>query len=151
MKSIGRNSGINRVFERKYQDKPPFYCLKCTPPKRQMHMGHVKELLIGDAVARYKECRASKFCTQWDMIHSECLQKMLLSKGTIHMISLRNMNSITQQIKRMGFSYDWRRMIKSHDPKYTSGINIFSRNFLKMASRSIRPVNWWNVVNCISK
>ena len=36
--------------------------------------------------------------------------------GHPHDITERNMASITEQIKRMGFSYDWRRTLKSHDP-----------------------------------
>ena len=41
------------------------------------------------------------------------------------------MASITEQIKRMGFSYDWRRTLKSHDPRYYKWNQWFFTKFME--------------------
>ena len=38
-------------------------------------------------------------------------------------ITEKNIQSITSQIKQMGFSYDWRNTIKSHDPNYYKSVS----------------------------
>ncbi len=64
--------------------------------------------------------------------------------GHPHDITERNMASITAQIKRMGFSYDWRRTLKSHDPRYYKWNQWFFTKFLEkgLARREHAPVNW---------
>ena len=54
------------------------------------------------------------------------------------------MASITAQIKRMGFSYDWRRTLKSHDPRYYKWNQWFFTKFMEqgLATREHAPVNW---------
>ena len=64
--------------------------------------------------------------------------------GHPHDITERNMASITEQIKRMGFSYDWRRLVKSHDPQYYRWNQWFFLKFLEkgLAYQEFAPVNW---------
>ena len=64
--------------------------------------------------------------------------------GHPHDITERNMASITKQIKRMGFSYDWDRMVKSHDPNYYKWNQWFFTKFYEngLAFQEFAPVNW---------
>jgi leucyl-tRNA synthetase len=59
-------------------------------------------------------------------------------------ITERNMASITQQIKRMGFSYDWKRQLKSHDPRYYKWNQYYFTKFYEqgLAYQEYAPVNW---------
>ena len=61
-------------------------------------------------------------------------------------ITERNISSITKQIKRMGFSYDWNRQVKSHDENYYKWNQLFFLKFLEkgLAYRDFAPVNWCN-------
>ena len=140
----------SRVFETEISgDKPPFYCLEMYPyPSGKMHMGHVRNYSIGDAVARYK--RMSGFDVLYpigyDSFGMPAENAAIKEGGHPHDITEKNMNSITQQIKRMGFSYDWRRMIKSHDPKYYKWNQYFFTKFFEngLAVQKFAPVNWCN-------
>ncbi|MEC8736480.1 MAG: class I tRNA ligase family protein, partial [Candidatus Thermoplasmatota archaeon] len=136
------------VFETEISgDKTPFYCLEMYPyPSGKMHMGHVRNYSIGDAVARYK--RMSGFDVLYPMGYDSfgmpAENAAIKEGGHPHDITEKNMNSITQQIKRMGFSYDWRRIIKSHDPKYYKWNQYFFTKFFEngLAVQKFAPVNW---------
>ena len=83
--------------------------------------------------------------TPWVSIPSNaCRKRRHVRGGHPHDITERNMASITEQIKRMGFSYDWRRTLKSHDPRYYKWNRCFSQNSWKngLATREFAPVNW---------
>ena len=54
----------------------------------------------------------------WDSFGMPAENAAIKENAHPHDITERNMASITEQIKRMGFSYDWRRQVKSHDPRY---------------------------------
>lgn len=138
----------SKVFETEIsEDKPPFYCLEMYPyPSGKMHMGHVRNYSIGDAVARYK--RMSGFDVLYPMGYDSfgmpAENAAIKEGGHPHDITEKNMHSITNQIKRMGFSYDWRRMVKSHDPKYYRWNQYFFTKFFEngLAVQKFAPVNW---------
>ena len=103
------------------ESKPKFYCLEMYPyPSGRMHMGHVRNYSIGDAVARYKRAMGFNvlYPMGFDSFGMPAENAAIAEGGHPRDITERNMASITEQIKRMGFSYDWNRMLKSHDPEY---------------------------------
>ena len=103
------------------EDRPKFYCLEMYPyPSGKMHMGHVRNYSIGDAVARYKRMMGFDvlYPIGFDSFGMPAENAAMDEGGHPYDITERNMASITQQIKRMGFSYDWKRQLKSHDPRY---------------------------------
>ncbi len=131
----------------KNASKPKFYCLEMYPyPSGKMHMGHVRNYSIGDAVARYKRMKGFNvlYPMGFDSFGMPAENAAIAEGGHPHDITERNMASITEQIKRMGFSYDWNRMIKSHDPKYYKWNQLFFTRFFKsgLAYREYAPVNW---------
>jgi len=130
-------------------NKPKFYCLEMYPyPSGNMHMGHVRNYSIGDAVARYK--RAQGFNVIYPMGFDSFgmpAENAAIAEGKHpREITERNMASITKQIKRMGFSYDWNRQLKSHDENYYKWNQLFFLKFLEkgLAYRDFAPVNWCN-------
>lgn len=144
-----------RLFEAELsEDKPAFYCLEMYPyPSGKMHMGHVRNYSIGDAVARYKRMMGFDvlYPMGFDSFGMPAENAAMSEGGHPHDITERNMASITEQIKRMGFSYDWRRTLMSHDPKYYKWNQVFFTRFLKkgLARREFAPVNWCEPCNTV--
>ena len=103
-----------KVFVAKVNEsKPSFYCLEMYPyPSGKMHMGHVRNYSIGDAVARYKRMMGYEvlYPMGFDSFGMPAENAAIKKGGHPHDITEKNMASITKQIKRMGFSYDWNRM-----------------------------------------
>ena len=131
------------------EGSPKFYCLEMYPyPSGKMHMGHVRNYSIGDAVARYKRLMGYDvlYPMGFDSFGMPAENAAIAEGGHPHDITERNMASITEQIKRMGFSYDWRRMVKSHDPQYYRWNQWFFLKFLErdLAYQEFAPVNWCN-------
>ena len=127
--------------------KPKFYCLEMYPyPSGKMHMGHVRNYSIGDAVARYKRMKGFNvlYPMGFDSFGMPAENAAIAEGGHPHDITEKNMASITEQIKRMGFSYDWERLVKSHDPNYYKWNQLFFTRFFKsgLAYREYAPVNW---------
>ena len=110
----------SKLFEIDFKEgNPTFYCLEMYPyPSGKMHMGHVRNYSIGDAVARYKRLMGFDvlYPMGFDSFGMPADNAAIAEGGHPHAITERNMASITKHIQRMGFSYDWRRMVKSHDP-----------------------------------
>ena len=130
-----------------HEDRPSFYCLEMYPyPSGKMHMGHVRNYSIGDAVARFKRLMGYDvlYPMGFDSFGMPAENAAISEGGHPHDITERNMASITEQIKRMGFSYDWRRTLKSHDPKYYKWNQWFFTKFMEkgLATREHAPVNW---------
>ena len=129
------------------EDRPKFYCLEMYPyPSGKMHMGHVRNYSIGDAVARYKRMMGFDvlYPIGFDSFGMPAENAAMDEGGHPYDITERNMASITQQIKRMGFSYDWKRQLKSHDPRYYKWNQYYFTKFYEqgLAYQEYAPVNW---------
>ena len=116
-------------------------------------MGHVRNYSIGDAVARYKRMMGFEvlYPMGFDSFGMPAENAAIKEGGHPHDITEKNMASITKQIKRMGFSYDWNRMVKSHDPNYYKWNQWFFTKFYEngLAFQEFAPVNWCNLCNTV--
>lgn len=145
----------NEIFHSNITDNNAvFYCLEMYPyPSGKMHMGHVRNYAIGDAVARFKRIMGFNvlYPIGFDSFGMPAENAAIAEGGHPHDITERNMTSITKQIKRMGFSYDWRRLVKSHDPQYYRWNQWFFLKFLEkgLAYQQHAPVNWCNSCNTV--
>ena len=144
-----------KVFVSKInKKKPSFYCLEMYPyPSGKMHMGHVRNYSIGDAVARYKRMMGFDvlYPMGFDSFGLPAENAAIKEGGHPHDITEKNMASITTQIKQMGFSYDWNRMVKSHDPNYYKWNQWFFLKFYEsgLAFQEFAPVNWCDPCNTV--
>jgi len=124
-----------------------FYCLEMLPyPSGRLHMGHVRNYAIGDAVARFNRMRGFQVLHPmgWDSFGLPAENAAI--KHGIHPARWTNENiaAMAAQLRRLGLSYDWEREIAAHRPEYYRWNQWF---FLKMlerdlAYRSRRWVNW---------
>ena len=127
--------------------RPKFYCLEMLPyPSGRIHMGHVRNYAIGDAVARFKFMRGHDVLHPmgWDSFgmpaENAAIQRGMHPKQWTE----SNISDMRLQLKRMGFAYAWSREIASHRPDYYRWnqwffIQMFRRG---LAYRSLRRVNW---------
>ncbi len=116
-------------------------------------MGHVRNYSIGDAVARYKRMMGFDvlYPMGFDSFGLPAENAAIKEGGHPHDITEKNMASITKQIKQMGFSYDWDRMVKSHDPNYYKWNQWFFLKFYEsgLAFQEFAPVNWCEPCNTV--
>ena len=116
-------------------------------------MGHVRNYSIGDAVARYKRMKGFDvlYPMGFDSFGLPAENAAIKEGGHPHDITEKNMASITKQIKQMGFSYDWNRMVKSHDPNYYKWNQWFFLKFYEsgLAFEEFAPVNWCEPCNTV--
>ena len=128
-------------------ERTPFYCLEMLPyPSGFLHMGHVRNYSIGDALSWYKRLQGFNVLHPigWDSFGQPAEQAAI--KRGIHPRDWTedNIAHMRGQLKRMGISYDWRREIAAHRPEYYKWDQWF---FLKMyerglAYRRMSQVNW---------
>ncbi|MDT4954693.1 MAG: leucyl-tRNA synthetase [Acidobacteriota bacterium] len=136
------------AFEVELSDeRPAFYCLEMLPyPSGFLHMGHVRNYSIGDALSWYKRLQGFNVLHPigWDSF-GQPAEQAAIKRGIIPRDWTEdNIAHMRGQLKRMGISYDWRREIAAHTPEYYKWDQWF---FLKMyerglAYRRMSQVNW---------
>ncbi|MGV8087101.1 MAG: leucine--tRNA ligase [Candidatus Woesearchaeota archaeon] len=118
--SIWRESKVFKSYEDKHKKK--FYCLEMFPyPSAAfLHMGHVRNYSIGDAIARFK--RMNGYNVLYPMGYDSFglpAENAAKKAGTHPRIYAENsIQTITKYFQELGLSYDWDRTIATHEPKY---------------------------------
>jgi leucyl-tRNA synthetase len=127
--------------------KPKFYCLEMLPyPSGQLHMGHVRNYAIGDALARFMWMRGYNVLHPmgWDAFGLPAENAALKNNTPPREWTLANVAAMRKQMRRMGLSYDWSTEVTTCLPDYYRWNQWF---FLKMfekglAYRKKSKVNW---------
>ncbi len=138
----------HKFFEVTHQsDKPKYYVLEMLPyPSGALHMGHVRNYSIGDAVARYRWMNGFNVLHPigWDSFGLPAENAAILHKKHPQEWTSANIAQMRAQCKRFGFSYDWTREISSCDPAYYRWNQWFFLQMLKrgLAYRKKSRVNW---------
>lgn len=127
--------------------KPKYYVLEMLPyPSGTLHIGHLRNYTIGDALARYKWMRGFNVLHPmgWDAFGLPAENAAIDNKRHPREWTKYNINEMKRQHQRMNFSYDWDREVATCDPEYYKWNQWF---FLKMyerglAYRKIALLNW---------
>jgi leucyl-tRNA synthetase len=137
-----------KAFEVTEDDpRPKFYALEMLPyPSGFLHMGHVRNYAIGDALAWYKRLQGFNVLHPigWDSFGQPAEQAAIKRGVNPRDWTEDNIVLMRGQFKRLGISYDWSREIAAHRPEYYKWDQWF---FLKMYERGLAykkksPVNW---------
>jgi len=127
--------------------KPKYYCLEMLPyPSGALHMGHVRNYAIGDALARYMWMNGYNVLHPmgWDSFGLPAENAAIANNTPPREWTLRNIANMKAQMKRLGFAYDWSREVTTCLPEYYRWNQWF---FLKLfekglAYRKKSIVNW---------
>jgi leucyl-tRNA synthetase len=127
--------------------KEKYYLLEMFPyPSGKIHMGHVRNYTIGDVVARYKRmCGMNVLHPMgWDAFGLPAENAANENNTHPGTWTYRNIDYMRSQLRRMGFSYDWKRELATCDPEYYHWEQLV---FLKMYERGLAyrkktHVNW---------
>src|SRR3990172_1045056 len=126
---------------------PKYYLLEMFPyPSGQIHMGHVRNYSIGDVIARYKRMRGYNVLHPmgWDAFGLPA-ENAAIERG-IHPAkwTSENIAYMRDQLKKMGFSYDWRREFATSDESYYRWEQLFFIEMFQrgLAYKKLSTVNW---------
>jgi len=127
--------------------KPKYYVLEMLPyPSGALHMGHVRNYAIGDALARYMWMNGYNVLHPmgWDSFGLPAENAAISANTPPREWTLRNIANMKAQMKRLGFAYDWSREVTTCFPEYYRWNQWF---FLKMYGRGLAyrkksRVNW---------
>ena len=128
-------------------DRKKFYLLEMFPyPSGRIHMGHVRNYAIGDAIARFKRMQGFNVLHPlgWDAFGMPAENAAIQNKSHPAKWTFENIRSMRTQIKRLGFSYDWDREIATCRPEYYKWNQWCFLQFLEkgLAVRKTATVNW---------
>ena len=102
--------------------KPKFYVLDMFPypSGTGLHVGHPEGYTATDIIARYKRMRGFNVLHPmgWDAFGLPAEQYAIKSGQHPAITTRENIASFKNQLKRIGFSYDWQREINTTDPRY---------------------------------
>ncbi|MDD5613894.1 MAG: leucine--tRNA ligase [Candidatus Omnitrophica bacterium] len=101
--------------------KDKYYCLVMFPyPSSELHVGHARNYVIGDVVARYKTMRGFYVLSPigWDAFGLPAENQAIKHKIHPKEWTLNNIKRITAQLKSWGIGYDWDREVTSCKPDY---------------------------------
>ena len=127
--------------------KEKFYCLEMLPyPSGRIHMGHVRNYSIGDALSHFKRMQGFNVLHPmgWDAFGMPAENAAIKNNARPDIWTFENIDAMRVQLQRMGFSYDWRRDIASCTPEYYRWNQWFFIQMWKqgLVYRKNATVNW---------
>ncbi len=131
-----------------------YYVLEMFPyPSGKLHMGHVRNYTIGDAVARYKRMRGFHVLHPmgWDSFGLPAEQAAIERGAHPKTWTYQNIAYMRTQLKRMGFSYAWSREFACSDPGYASREQKIFLDLVEkgLVYRKSSLVNWSTGLNTV--
>lgn len=135
------------------KSKEPFYVLVEFPyPSGQgLHVGHPRSYTALDVVARKRRMEGQNvlYPIGWDAFGLPTENFALKTGMHPKVVTRQNVDRFREQLKRLGFSFDWSREIDTTDPSYYKWTQwIFLQLFNKgLAYKTEMPINWCTSCN----
>jgi leucyl-tRNA synthetase len=134
-----------RVTEDPAREK--YYCLSMFPyPSGRLHMGHVRNYTIGDVISRYQRMLGKNVLQPmgWDAFGLPAENAAIQNKVPPARWTQENIDYMRNQLKQLGFGYDWERELATCTPEYYRWEQwFFTRLFKKgVVYKKTAVVNW---------
>ncbi len=127
--------------------KEKYYCLSMLPyPSGRLHMGHVRNYTIGDVISRYQRMLGKNVLQPigWDAFGLPAEGAAVKNNTAPAPWTYDNIDYMKNQLKLLGFGYDWDREIATCKPDYYRWEQwFFTKLYEKgMAYKKTAAVNW---------
>ncbi|HMK96023.1 MAG TPA: leucine--tRNA ligase [Acidimicrobiales bacterium] len=127
--------------------RPPFYVLCMYPyPSGPAHQGHVRNYTFGDLNVRWRTMQGYSVLSPYGFDSFGLPAENAAIKTGTHprIFTEARIAELTSSVRRLGTWYDWRRLVRSHDPLYMRFNQVIFERFLEagLAYRKKAPVNW---------
>ena len=127
--------------------KKKFYCLEMFPyPSGKIHMGHVRNYVLGDVLSRYKKQNGFNVLHPmgWDSFGMPAENAARSNKLDPKIWTEKNIENMKSQLKKLGLSIDWEREISTCSPEYYKHQQNFFLELYdkKLVYRKENYVNW---------
>jgi leucyl-tRNA synthetase len=134
-----------RVSEDPEREK--YYCLSMFPyPSGRLHMGHVRNYTIGDVITRYQRMQGKNVLQPmgWDAFGLPAENAAIQNRVPPAKWTRENIAYMRNQLKQLGFGYDWERELATCEPEYYRWEQwFFTRLFEKgLVYKKTAVVNW---------
>ena len=147
----------NETFKTDINDfsKPKYYVLDMFPYPSGvgLHAGHPEGYTATDVISRYKRMKGFNVLHPmgFDSFGLPAEQYAISTGNHPAGFTNRNIEHFTEQLKGLGFSYDWSRVVSTSDPSFYKWTQwIFKQLFLDGYARCIEmPVNWCEELGCV--
>lgn len=138
----------NKTFKAvKDSSKEKYYCLSMFPyPSGRLHMGHVRNYTIGDVVSRYQRMNGKNVLQPigWDAFGLPAEGAAVKNKTAPAKWTYANIDYMKNQLKMLGFGYDWDREVTTCRPEYYKWEQWFFTELYKkgLVYKKTSTVNW---------
>ncbi|MGL5584745.1 MAG: leucine--tRNA ligase [Plesiomonas sp.] len=127
--------------------KEKFYCLSMFPyPSGRLHMGHVRNYTIGDVISRYQRMQGKNVLQPigWDAFGLPAENAAIKNKTAPAPWTYDNIEYMKNQLKMLGFGYDWKREMATCKPEYYRWEQwFFTKLYEKgLVYKKTSSVNW---------
>ncbi|AMG31250.1 leucine--tRNA ligase [Grimontia hollisae] len=145
---VQANWDNNKTFVVKEDpSKEKFYCLSMFPyPSGRLHMGHVRNYTIGDVISRYQRLQGKNVMQPigWDAFGLPAENAAVKNKTAPAPWTYENIEYMKNQLKLLGFGYDWDREFATCTPEYYRWEQeFFTKLYEKgLVYKKTSSVNW---------
>ncbi|WP_192036711.1 leucine--tRNA ligase [Halomonas sp. YLGW01] len=128
-------------------NREKFYCLSMFPyPSGKLHMGHVRNYTIGDVVSRFQRMQGKNVLQPmgWDAFGMPAENAAIKNQVPPAEWTHQNIDYMRDQLKALGFAYDWNREFATCDSDYYRWEQWFFTKLVEkgLVYKKMSTVNW---------